>query len=761
MNSPQSETPVYQYVGSRSIRPDGVDKVTGRAQFGADFSLPNMVHGRVLRSSIAHGRIRHIDTSQAESLDGVLAVITGADLPDIERRMIPLGEQMADIRDVAENVIARDKVVYHGQPLAAVAATSEAAARAALELIEVDFEPLPAVMDLDAALAENAPLLHEQQVTMTMAGPVDNPRPTNVAFYMPLQKGDLQAGFAQADCVVERQFETATVHQGYIEPHATLADAQVAEAGLGAATRVWTCTQGPFLFRTLIAGVLDMSVSELQVIPSEIGGGFGGKLSIYLEPLAVVLSRKCGRPVKMVMSREEVLRASGPASASRTWVKIGARSDGTLTAVQAKIEMEAGGFKGAPVVPAVMTMFASYKVDNVLLEGFDVVVNKPKATAYRAPGAPQAAFAAEALLDELAEQLQLDPIDLRLKNAVDEGDHAVYGPAFKAIGLKQALSAVKAHPWYSEPLAANQGRGVAVGFWFNVGMQSSASVRLNEDGAVTVITGSPDIGGSRASMALFAAEELGVPPERIQALVGNTETIGYCDTTGGSRTTFATGMAVVEAARDAVEQLRQRAAISWELPIEQVAWQQGQAVDLSGQNPSLTLAEITASAGHTGGPIAGNAQLNAQDAGPGFGVQLCDLEVDPETGYTKILRYLVVQDVGRAIHPGYVEGQLQGGAVQGIGMALNEEYLYDGDGVLQNAGFLDYRIPVASDVPMIETLLVEVPHPSHPYGVRGVGETPIVPPLGAVANALSHAIGQRVTRVPASPPRVLAMLDGY
>ncbi len=754
MNNPAEKPEIYQYVGTRSIRPDGVDKVTGRARFGADYFLPNMVHGRVLRSDHAHARIVSINTEKATALAGVVAVVTGADFPDIPRTMIHLGEQQADIRDIAENVMARDKVLYHGHAVAAVAATSLEIAEQALALIEVDYEPLPVVMDLDAAQADDATLLHADQVTMTMAGPVENAQPSNVAMYMPLPKGDVAQGFEQADVVIENSFQTATVHQGYVEPHATLVDAQV-----GGKTRIWTSTQGPFLFRTQIAGALAMSVSELQVIPTEIGGGFGGKLSIYLEPVAVILSRACSRPVKMVMSREEVLRASGPASASRIWVKVGAKSDGTLVAAQAKLEFEAGGFKGSPMVPAVMTMFASYNIEHVLLEGYDVVVNKPKASAYRAPGAPQAAFAAESVIDELALKLGMDPIDLRLNNAVDGGDLAVYGPPFEAIGLKQALQAVKAHPWYGQPLAENQGRGVALGFWFNVGMQSSATVRLNEDGAVTVVTGSPDIGGSRASMALFAAEELGVPPDRIEALVGDTESTGYCDTTGGSRTTYATGMAVVEAARDAVQELRRRAALTWELPLEQVAWQQGRAVDLTAANDPLPLAELTANAGQTGGPIAGSAELNAQGVGPGFGVHLCDVEVDQETGATKILRYLAVQDVGKAIHPSYVEGQLQGGAVQGIGLALNEEYLYTAEGVLDNPGFLDYRIPVASDVPMIETHLVEVPHPAHPYGVRGVGETPIVPPMATIANAISHVIGKRVTRLPASPPRLLALID--
>ncbi|MEL0082173.1 MAG: xanthine dehydrogenase family protein molybdopterin-binding subunit [Gammaproteobacteria bacterium] len=754
MNNPVDKPTEFKYVGTRSIRPDGVDKVTGRARFGADYSLPNMVHGAVLRSPIAHGRIVAINTDKAAALPGVVSVVTGADFPDIPRQMVPTGEQQVDIRDVAENIMARNKVFYHGHPVAAVAATSLKIAQQALALIDVEYEPLPLVMDLDTAQADDAPLLHPDQVTMTMAGPVEDARPSNVAMYMPLAKGDIEQGFADADLIVENCFETATVHQGYIEPHATLVDAQV-----GGRTRVWTCTQGGFLFRTLIAGALGEPVSQLQVIPTEIGGGFGGKLSIYLEPIGVILSRSCSRPVKMVMTREEVLRATGPASASRIWVKLGAKKDGTLVAAQAKLEFEAGGFKGSPMVPAVMTMVASYNIDNVLLEGYDVVVNKPKASAYRAPGAPQAAFAAESMIDELALKLKIDPVDLRLKNAVDEGDFAVYGPPFAAVGLKKSLQAVKEHPWYAEPLADNQGRGVALGFWFNVGMQSSATVRLNEDGAVTVVTGSPDIGGSRASMALFAAEELGVPPDRIQAIVGDTESIGYCDTTGGSRTTYATGMAVVEAARNAVTELRRRAALTWEVPVEQVDWIDGNAVDQSGGHEPLSLAQLTANAGPTGGPIEGTATLNAQGVGPGFGVQLCDVEVDPETGSSKILRYLVVQDVGKAVHPAYVEGQLQGGVVQGIGLALNEEYLYTDRGELDNAGFLDYRIPVASDVPMIETRMIEVPHPAHPYGVRGVGETPIVPPMATIANAISHAIGKRITRVPVSPPRLLALID--
>ncbi|MEC9341674.1 MAG: xanthine dehydrogenase family protein molybdopterin-binding subunit [Pseudomonadota bacterium] len=745
MNDPKA----FRFVGSRSIRPDGVEKVTGRAQYGADLSLPGMLTGKIVRSTRAHARIRHIDVTQAMSLPGVLAVITGDDFPDLERRMLPMGEQQMDVRDFIDNTMARGKVLYHGHAVAAVAAVSPDIAAQAAELIKVEYEPLPVVMDLDAALAPQATLLHEDQVTLTMQGPVENPVPTNVAFYMPLKKGDIDTGFAAAEVVLENTYTTKTVHQGYIEPHACVADAKQ-----GGRIDIWCSTQGPFLVRTLTALALEKPVSDIKVTPSEIGGGFGGKLAVYLEPVAALLSMRSGRPVKLVMSREEVLRATGPTSATRTRVKVGAKKDGTLTAVQAKLEFEAGAFKGSPVVPAVMTMLAAYELDHVLVEGYDIVVNKPKVAAYRAPGAPQAAFAIESILDELAGELGIDPIDLRLKNAVSEGSMAVYGPQFKAIGLKEALQAVKTHPVYADPVGPNQGRGVALGFWFNVGMQSSAAVRLNENGSATVITGNPDIGGSRASMALMAAEELGIPAEQVQAVVGNTETIGYCDVTGGSRTTFATGMAVIEAARDAVARLCERAALTWDVPVEQVSWAHGQAIHIAGDHAPLSLDEITANAIHTGGPIAGAAQVNAQDAGPGFGVQCARVQVDPETGYTRVIGYVAAQDVGKAIHPSYVEGQLQGGVAQGIGWTLNEEYIYDADGVLLNAGFLDYRVPVASDLPMIDTILVEVPHPSHPYGVRGVGETPIVPPLAAMANAIAAASGVRMRDLPISPPRL-------
>ncbi len=745
----------FRQVGTRPIRHDGLDKVTGRAQFGADYSAPGMLWGKVLRSPHAHARIKSIDASAALALDGVKAVITGRDFPDVKSESGPAGEGANDMRDLAMNVMARDKALYHGHAVAAVAATSQRIAEAACAKIQVTYEVLEPVLSLDAAVAPNAPILHDD---MRAAGDDPKPQgPTNVASRREMGRGDAKQGFADADVVVEREFKTPMVHQGYIEPHAVLA-----RTGEDGRSVVWCCTQGPFMVRAFTAKILDLSTDMIKVIPTEIGGGFGGKTTVYLEPLAVLLSRKAGRPVKMVMTREEVFRATGPTSGTHVRVKLGAKKDGTLTAAEAVLVYEAGAYKGSPVGAAMMTVFAPYKLANVRIEGWDVVVNKPKVAAYRAPGAPMAALAVETVMDELAAKLGLDPIDLRLTNAVSEGVQATYGPKYRAIGFIETLKAAKSHPHYKAPLGPNQGRGVACGFWFNAGMSSSANVAINEDGSATVMSGCPDIGGSRASLALMAAEELGIPVEQVRPVVVDTESIGYNDLTGGSRVTFATGMAVIEAARDVVKQLCARAAATWGIELDAVKWEDGQAVATNGaegKHEPLSLKRLAARASSTGGPITGRASLTARGAGPGFATHLCDVEVDRETGAVTVLRYTAVQDAGRAIHPSYVEGQMQGGAAQGIGWALNEEYVFDAKGAMENAGFLDYRIPVASDLPMIDTVIVEVPNPMHPYGVRGVGETPIVPPLAAVANAVQRAAKVEIHELPISPPRLLALIE--
>ena len=738
----------FKYIGRKNIRPDAPDKLTGRALYGDDLTLPGMLHGRVLRSPHAHARILSIDTSAAEAMDGVMAVATSADLQDMEARAVNVGEQDNNFKSLTRNILAREKALYHGHAVAAVAARTPALAGEALEKIKVEWEVLPAVMDAEAALAKDSPVIMEGLMTKGLAE--EPTAPSNLAEYIRLERGSVEDGMAAADVIVEKEYRTGTVHQGYIEPHACTA--RYDESGH---STIWTCTQGHFDVRAMVARLLGMAASQIKVTASEIGGGFGGKTTIYLEPVAMILSRKSGRPVNMVMSREEVFRASGPASASVNRIRIGAKRDGTITAMQASLTYEAGAYPGSAVRLGCMCVTAPYAVENLLVEGRDVLVNKPKVAAYRAPGAPQAAHAMECAVNELADRLNMDPIDLRLKNAVKAGDRTLYGANLKAVGLIECLQEAKNSPHYQAAMSRDEGRGVATGFWFNAGMQSAVTLNMNADGTAVIVVGSVDLAGTRLAMVMMAAEELGIPPERISINVADTESVATNSASSGSRTVFATGMAVVEASRQLITDLRNRAARMLEVSPEEVEWQDGSAVH---DDKILSTAEICAAAARTGGPISASASLTARGAGPGFAVHVADVRVDQETGRPEVTRYTAVQDAGRAINPPYVEGQFQGGAVQGIGWALNEEYIYNEEGVMENAGFLDYRMPLTSDLPMIETVIVEVPNPFHPYGVRGIGESSIVPAPAATATAVSHAIGVPLTTLPCSPPRVLAAI---
>jgi CO/xanthine dehydrogenase Mo-binding subunit len=738
-------------VGTRPIRHDGADKVTGRANYASDFTLPGMLWGRVLRSPHAHAKVKSINTAKAKALPGVKAIITGADLVLPDAGITQAGESAINTQHLAKNLLARDKVFYDGHPVAAVAALSDSIAREALALIEVDYEVLPHVIDVEEAMKDGAPLLHDDIFTEGVDPKPE--KPSNVAKRIFVGKGDLEKGFAEADIVIERSYSSKPVHQGYIEPQGCVAN--YAEDGQA---MVWCSSQGQFLIRDLCVNMLGMEASSLKVIPAEIGGGFGGKTTVYLEPLALMLSKASGRPVKLTMTRSDVLRATGPTSGGSYSAKIGAKKDGTITAAEVVLKFQAGAFPGSPVGAAVMFCSAPYDIPNLSITGYDVVVNVPKIHAYRAPGAPNGAFAFETVLDELARELNMDPIDFRAKNSAVEGSKSPYGPTHGPIGGLECLSSAKNHPHYTTNLGPNQGRGVASGFWINIGGQSAATVVVNRDGTISLVEGCPDIGGTRASLAMMCAEVLGIPAEKVRPSIVDTTAIAFNDVTGGSRVTFATGIAVTQATEDAVRQMRERAAKMWDTDVENVGWRDGAAQDLKG-NRSLTIAEIASKAAKTGGQIMGHASINAHGAGPSLTTHLCDVEVDRETGKVTILRYTTFQDAGKAVHPSYVEGQMQGGASQGIGWALNEEYIYDESGRLENPSFLDYRMPVASDLPMIDAVIIEVPNPNHPFGVRGVGEAPIVPPLAAIANAIYDATGVRMRDLPFSPPKVLAALE--
>jgi CO/xanthine dehydrogenase Mo-binding subunit len=740
----------YKVIGTRPIRHDGVDKVTGRAKYGADLQLTGMLYGAVLRSPHAHARIKSIDVSAALEVPGVRAVVTHKDLREPGSRIVELGEGAVNLKHLSNNVLAADKVLYRGHAVAAVAADSLHQAEEAASRIKVQYEPLPAVLDVRDAMKPEAPLLHEDLYTDELGQKAA--RASNTAKHFCFEKGNLAEGFSQAKVVIEREFHTATVHQGYIEPH----NATALWNADGHIT-VWTSTQGSFTARQQTAELVGVPISHVKVIPMEIGGGFGGKIRVYLEPVAAILSRKCGQPVKVVMSRADVFEGTGPTPGSYIRVKMGADASGKITAAEAWMAFEAGAYPGSPIGAGAMCIFACYDIAHGRVDGFDVVVNKPQTSAYRAPGATNAAFACETVVDELCEQLKIDPLEFRLRNAAREGTRRIDGPVYPRIGMVETTRAAQASEHYHTPLSGrNRGRGVASGFWFNCGLKSSVTATVNADGTVSLVEGSTDIGGTRTSVAMQLAETLGIAAEEVVPTVADTDGIGYTDVTGGSRVTFATGYAAYEAARDIQRQMVARASAHWEVDPAQVRYEEGGVSGPGGKR--MTFKELAQMVQSAGEPVVGRGAVDPEGCGGAFATHIVDVEVDPETGKVDILRYTAAQDVGTAIHPSYVEGQIQGGVAQGIGWGLNEEYFYDAAGTMRNATFLDYRIPTCYDLPLIDCLIVEVPNPGHPYGVRGVGEVPIVPPPAALANAIYQAVGVRMRELPMSPPRLLRQI---
>ena len=741
----------YDVVGKRPVRPDGVDKVTGRAQYGDDTNLTGTLRAKVLRSPHAHARIKFIDTSKAEALPGVRAVITAKDLPFASLSKGELGGEYTSLKFASDHMMASDKALFKGHPVAAIAAVNAHVAESAMALIEVDYEVLKPVVDVREAMQDGAPLLHEDLRTNDMGETGE--KPSNVATHMSYSIGDLDKGFAEADLVLEKEYTTSTVHQGYIEPHNTTAfwnsDGQL---------NLWTSTQGSFQVRGTVASILRLPVSQVKVTPMEIGGGFGGKITAYLDAICAVLSKKTGAPVKALMTRTEVFEASGPAPASWMRVKIGVKNNGKMTAVETEMAMDAGAYPGSPVMQAIVCAFACYDVENGKVDGYDVVDNKPKTAAYRAPGAPQAAFAVESLIDEICAELNMDPIEFRLLNAAKEGTRRIEGLVARRIGLVECLEVARDHDHYKSKIDGPNGRGVACGYWPNRGFQSSVVMTVNYDGVVSLLMGSVDIGGTRASIAQQTAETLGIGYEDVKPTVVDTDSIGYTFITGGSRTCFATGLAAISAAEDVKSQMISRAAKIWDTNEDDIEYVAGVVQHKSDEELKLTFKDLARQLATTGGSVSGRASVDPSGEGNGYAVHIADVTVDPDTGKTDVTRFTAVQDAGKAIHPSYVEGQMQGGAVQGIGWALNEEYYTDEKGGMLNSSLLDYRMPIAKDLPMIDTQIVEVPNPDHPTGVRGVGEVSIIPPVPAIANAINQAMGIRMSETPMSPGAVLEAL---
>ena len=741
-------TKEYKVVGTRPIRHDGADKVTGRAVYGADMNLPGMIYGKVLRSPHAHARILSIDTSKAESHPDTRAIATNADFAP----SAPIGPIAVLGQMPKENILARDKVLYKGHAIAAVAALTPHAAEEILSLIEVEYEVLPAYTSVEESMADDALPLHD-----TWPNNPDLPGSANVATLVQYRFGDPDAGFAEADRVFEREYRTKTVHQGYIEP-------QNATAWWGTDGRltVWCSSQGHFGVRDNTARILGLPVSDVKVVPLEIGGGFGGKIPPYLEPVAAVMSKKSGHPVKMVMDRTEVLQGTGPTSGSLVRIKIGVTNEGRITAAHCWMALEAGAFPGSPLAGAASAVFAPYLIENVQVDGYDVVTNKPRTQAYRAPGAPIVMYCTETLMDEIAEALGIDSVELRLLNVARQGDRRADGVMNGRIGAEEVMHSVREHPHFSSPLeqidGKLRGRGWSMGFCRNNAGPACVVANVLDNGSVSLVEGSVDIGGTRTAIAQQFAEVLGIPVEDVNPTIGDTDTIGYTSVTGGSGVAFKSGWAAHEAAMDVMQQLIVRASLLWDTDPDNVEYVDGILQHKSDSELRLTFSEIAGRLTETGGPVVGRANLNPGGQGGSYAANIVDVEVDPDTGKVDILRYTAFQDAGFAIHPSYVEGQIQGGAAQGIGWALNEEYYMGEDGAMMNTSLLDYRMPTSLDLPMIDAVIVEVNNPGHPFGVRGVGEANIAAPLAAIANAIHNATGARLRSLPMNPQAVVEAL---
>jgi CO/xanthine dehydrogenase Mo-binding subunit len=752
----------YRTIGKPTARIEGVAKVTGKTLYADDMRLPHMLHAKILGSPYAHARIRSIDATRARNHPGVAAVITAAELP-------PYRKSLSERREI---IFADEETLFHNQPVAAVLAEDPHIAEEALALIQVEYEELPAVLDPLAAMRDDSPLARspvgevdraEERGHITTGVEQDEPaaggNASNVSSQMSFRRGDVERGFADADSVVEGAWRTAMVHQSYIEPHSTIADYDASGE-----LAIWTSTQGPFFVRGQVSKALGIPESRIRVTPTEVGGGFGGK--IYLTELMVAaLAMTVHRPVKYIMSRKEDMLAGTPAPQAVVELKTGMTKDGTLTALKARLIYDSGAFPGAPVMPGSLLVGGSYKCPNLEIQGIEVLTNKVSVGALRAPGAHNATFAIESHMDMMAAELGLDPLQVRLKNAVAEGDPLPSGQPYPAIGLRECLDAIGDSEIWRERAETrkrpNRGVGLAAGGWMGGLQPASALVGLNSDGTIDVTVGCADITGVNTTFAQIAAEVLNVPLSMVGVTTGDTKTAPYAGMSAGSKTTYTVGRAVKAAAEDARRQILEIAADRLECASDDLELADGEVRVKGSADRSLPfrrLAKLSTDFAAPHAAVVGRGTITARKWAPGFSVVAVELEVDPDTGQVTLLRSAIAQDAGFAINPLSVSGQMQGGASQGLGIGLSEEMLHDGNGRLLNANLLDYRLPTTRDLPPIEAIIVEVPSEEGPFGARIVGEPSIVPGAAAVTNAIADAVGARLCAVPATPERVLRAL---
>jgi CO/xanthine dehydrogenase Mo-binding subunit len=597
-----------------------------------------------------------------------------------------------------------------------------------------------------------AAVLHQTLYTQTAAGKAATP--SNIAEHLEYRRGDVERGFADADIVVERTFRTQVVHQGYIEP-----DAETAWVREDGSVVVWANTQTTFTQRHELAVLLNIPVSKIRVIPTEVGGAFGGKESVRVSTLCVALSRQAGLPVRIILSREEVLGATGPGCATVSTVKVGARRDGTLTAIQARLVYDAGAYPGAPLRSAIRRVFSHYRTPNLKIDAYDVVTNKPHVAAYRAPGATPTNFALESVVDEVGAALQLDPLEFRLKNVARPGDPMPDGVQLPSISLVDILQRIQRHPCWTAPLnGPAQGRGVALGLWTMPGGTTSCHITLSADGSVTLVLGAVDLSATRTSLAMVAAEALGLELEDVRVVVGDTDMVAYSGASAGDKITYVTSKAVLKASQDLLQHAKARVAEALHVSPRDIVYERKRFWVEGAPEKGLTLAEVARRSVRGEEAIMGygsNSETFSTVAiAPNAAAHVVDVEVDRGTGQVTLLRYTAFQDVGLCVNPDQVEGQMQGGATQGVGWALSELCAFDNTGVLRSANLLDYRLPTSLDVPGIAAQVVEIPSADHPYGIRAVGQVPIVPPAAAIANAIARATGIRLRELPMTPERL-------